>query len=285
MAFDSESITDGKCRFLSALMLYSIYLMILLLGGPATIWADDPISAITMPVEDVTLSFVQAGRVAKIHVKEGDQVQPGQLLIQLDDTAEQTQLRMLKEQSEDMTDIQGRKALLEQKKVYLERLQWAAGRGSATEMEVKDAKLDVQIAEFSLKKAEFEHEQNVRKYEEAKIRLDNMSLKSPIQGRVEKIEVNVGESIDGLAKALRVVKTNPLWIDVHRPLEKHKPLKLGQTVKVTFPSNEKSSVNGKIIFIATVADAASATLRVRIEVPNKINRPAGELVNVSFEKQ
>jgi len=267
---------------LERLLCYLSLNIVLLLVAPASAWSDEGISAITIPSADVTLSFVQPGRLTNINVKEGDLVQPGQVLIQQDDTAEQTQLAMLKEQSEDMTEIEGRKALLEQKRVYLDRLEWAAGRGSATEMEVKDAKLEVQIAEFSLKKAEFEHEQSNRKYDEAKIRIDNMSLKSPIEGRVEKVEVEVGESIDGLAKAVRIVRTNPLWIDVHMPLEKRRSLKLGQTAKVIFPGNGQAAMKAKVIFIAAVADAASSTLRARIEVSNKSNRPAGELVKVLF---
>ena len=43
-----------------------------------------------------------------------------------------------------------------------------------------------------------------------------------------------------------------------------------------------SVTQGRIIFVAAVADAASGTLRVRIEVPNKARRPAGEHVLVTF---
>jgi len=45
---------------------------------------------------------------------------------------------------------------------------------------------------------------------------------------------------------------------------------------------EPTSTEGTIIFVAAVADAASGTLRVRVEVPNKTRRPAGEHVVVSF---
>jgi len=39
---------------------------------------------------------------------------------------------------------------------------------------------------------------------------------------------------------------------------------------------------GTIIFIASVADAASETLRVRVELPNDAESPAGQQVFVSF---
>jgi len=244
--------------------------------------ADAGIAAITIPSADVTLSFVQPGRIAKVPVKEGDKVKAGQLLIQQDDAAEQAQLSQVKAESEDTTQIEAAEASLAQKKVDLKRIDWAAGRGSATPLELEHAKLDVTIANLSLKVAQFEHEQSKRKYEEAKIRVDNMSLKSPIAGTIDRVEVEVGESINGLADVLRVVKTDPLWIDVPVPLALGRTLKLGQVAKVRFPDSEEKASDGKIIYISTVADAASSTLRVRVEVGNKSNRPAGEHVKVIF---
>ncbi len=41
-------------------------------------------------------------------------------------------------------------------------------------------------------------------------------------------------------------------------------------------------VDATIVFIGAVADAASGTLRVRVELANKDNRPSGEHVRVSF---
>lgn len=254
----------------------------ILFGLSLDVWSEEGIAAITMPSGDVTLSFVQPGRIAEVYVKEGDMVKTDQVLVRQDSAAEQAQLALMREQSRDITQIEAQKASLGQKRSYMKRLEWAAERGSATEMEVQDAKLEVEIAEFSLKAAQFEHEQTIRKYEETKIRVDNMVLKSPIPGRVERVAVEVGESIDRLSNAVRAVKTDPLWIDVHLSLDKGKTLKLNQKAKVIFQGNAEIASEGKVIFISTVADAASATLRARIEVPNKSNRPAGEHVSVIF---
>lgn len=259
-----------------------ISFVILILAVPAPAGSDAGIAAITNPSADVTLSFVQPGRIAKVLVKEGENVKAEQLLIQQDDAAEQAQLLQIKAESEDTTQIEAAQASLDQRRVDLKKLEWAAGRGSATELEVEHARLDVKIAELTLKVAQFEHEQNKRKYKVAQIRVDNMSLKSPIDGRVEKVEVEVGESVNGLADVIRLVNTDQLWIDVPVPLAKGRTLRLRQTAKVKFPDAEHTPVEGKIIYISTVADAASATLRARIEVPNKLNRPAGEHIRVVF---
>ena len=58
-----------------------------------SVYADtgSGIGAITVPSADVTLSFIQPGRIAKVLVKKGDSVNGGQLLIKQDDAAEQAQ--------------------------------------------------------------------------------------------------------------------------------------------------------------------------------------------------
>ena len=173
--------------------LGSWVISIVLLATPAHASSGAGITAITIPCADVTLSFIQPGRIAKVYVKEGDLVTAGQLLVQQDDAAEQAQLAYIKAQSEDTVQIEASGASLDQKRVDLKKLEWAAERGAATALEVEHAKLEVKIAELSLKLAQFEHEQNKRKYEEAQIRVDNMSLKSPLAGRVEKVELEVGE--------------------------------------------------------------------------------------------
>lgn len=240
------------------------------------------ITAITVPSADVTLSFVQPGRIAAIHFKEGETVRAGDIMVQLDDAADQVRLAQLRAESENLTNIKAAEASLAQKRVDLKKLEVAAERNAATELEVEHAKLDVKIAELSLKLAMFEHEQAQRKHEEAKIQVENMRLKTPINGSIEKIDVETGESVNTLDGVVRVVQIDPLWVDVPVPLTKTTNLKHGNPARVDLPDPNRISVDGTIIFIGAVADAASGTLRVRVELPNKSNRPAGEHVRVSF---
>jgi RND family efflux transporter MFP subunit len=263
--------------------VYSWVISSVLLAASGTVSPDTQITAITVPSADVTLSFIQPGRIAKIHFKEGETVRAGDALVQLDDAADQVRLAQLEAEAENLTQIQAAEASLAQKRVDLKKLQIAAERNAATELEVEHAKLDVTIAELSLKVAIFEHEQAQRKYDEATIQVDNMSLKTPIDGSIEKIDVETGESVNALGDVVRVVQIDPLWIDVPVPLTRTTNLRRGNTARVDFPDPDKISVDGTIIFIGAVADAASGTLRVRVELPNKSNRPAGEHVRVTFE--
>ncbi|MDH7599997.1 MAG: efflux RND transporter periplasmic adaptor subunit [Sedimentisphaerales bacterium] len=239
-----------------------------------------PVRAITKPSADVVLAFVQPGCVAEIACKEGDLVKPGQLLVRLDDSVEKAQYAQILAQTEDTTQIKASQASLEQRKVDLQRIEAAAQRKAATDLEVEHARLDVRIAELSLELAQFEHRQALLKLQEAQARLDRMRLLSPIEGRIEEVFVEKGEAVNALDKVIRVVDIDPLWIDASVPVPEAVGLSAGSRVTVEFPDPQAMIATGKVIFVAKVADAASLTMRVRIEVPNPTGRQAGEQVRV-----
>jgi macrolide-specific efflux system membrane fusion protein len=242
---------------------------------------EEPIEAISRPSEDVTLAFTRPGRVAEVLVKEGDEVKKGQLLVKLDDEAERVRLAELKAKAEDDVRIRAAQAQLDQKTVDYKKLEEAFEKRAVSRWDVEHARLEVKIAELSLELARFEHGQDKGKYEEAKIELARMRLVSPIDGIVETILIERGESADALEDVVRVVKVDPLWIDVPVAVTLARTLKWGQSASLTFP-DAVTPVEGKVIHIAAVADAASLTLNLRAEVANKEGRPAGEHVVVKL---
>ena len=244
------------------------------------------LEAVTRPSADIELSFVRGGRVAEVLVKEGDAVKAGQLLASQDDKVEQIQLLQLKAKAGNQTRILAAEAEMLQKEEDLKKIEGARKKGAATDWEVEHARLNVRIAQLSLQLARFEHEQDRQKYEEAKADVDRMRLVSPIDGRVEEVAVEPGESAQPMKNAVRVVKTDPLWIDVIAPLALARELKTGQPALTIFPGHGAQDVGqrmeGRISFVSAVARAASDTLRVLVEVPNPEQRPAGERVSVSL---
>ena len=259
------------------------------------IWASVPgweearaaeIEAITLPSADITMSFVMAGRLSEIMVKEGDLVRNGQVLAVLEDRVERLKVVQLKAQVENKTRIQAAEADLAQKKIDLKKLELAKKLGAATDWEVEHARLGLQTAELTLQAVLVEHEQDRRRYEQAVGELERMRLVCPIKGRVEKVLCEVGEGAKPLEPVIQVVRVDPMWIDVQVPLAQAKELSLHQDTWITFPFVDGAPpANGKIIHISGVADAASDTLRVRIEVPNRSGRPAGERVTVRFSQK
>ena len=255
----------------------------LLLGIAAAASGADT-EAITAPSQDVTLEFNRPGRIAKVLVKDGETVKAGQVLVQLDDTVEQAQLEQLQALADDDTRIQAAQAQLDQKKVDLKKIQRAFDQKAVTELELDHAKLDVTIAELSMRLARFEQDQAKLKHGEMKLLVERMRLKSPIDGKVEEIFKNTGESVDSRMPVVQVLQIDPLWIDVHVPQEQSRALKQGQPALVRFKhkGQAETEAQGRILYIASQVDAASDTLKVRVEVANRTGRPAGQRVDVRF---
>ncbi len=257
-----------------------------LLAAGMPLATQEKVEAITRPSQDVVLSFVRPGQVAEVLVKEGDAVKAGQVLMRLDDKAEQVQMEQLKAQAEDRTRLRAAEAQLAQRRVDLQKTETARKEGAATDLEVDHAKLDVTIADLSLELAKFERTQAQMKYREAAVQIERMRIASPIDGTVERLLVEPGESVEAAEKIAQIVQIDPLWVDVPVPLDNARSLTKGESnALVEFDSADsarRSAVKGRIIHIAAVADSASKTLTVRVECANPSNRPAGEHVYVSF---
>jgi hypothetical protein len=88
-----------------------------------------------------------------------------------------------------------------------------------------------------------------------------------MDGIVETIDVSVGEVTDPQKPVMTVVKNDPLWIEFHLPTIQSSKLKLGQQLEVTYPGATQWQA-AKIIYKAPVADAASDTQKMRLEMPN-----------------
>jgi len=248
--------------------------------------------AIARASEDITVSSTMPVRVAKVFVKDGDTVKPGQTLVQLDDKAERVQMEQLKAQAEDETHVEAAEAQLAQKKVDLRRISNARAKNAATELELEHARLEVKISDLSLTLAKFEHSQDKRKYQQAEAQVDRLRLCVPTSEKdlpgdtfkVFKVFVSRGESVDRLKEVIRVIKIDPLWIDVPVPEDVVDTLKLkvAQKAHVVFPGTNALPVEGRIIYVAAEIDAASGTQIIRVEIPNPKERPAGKKVFVRF---
>jgi RND family efflux transporter MFP subunit len=241
------------------------------------------VEAVTQPSSDVTLKFVKPGRVAAVEVEVGDRVAEGDVLARLDDEVERLELDRLKAAAENRVHVEAAEAQVAQRRADLKKLEWAGERGAATQWEIEHARLDVTIGEMSVAKAAFDLAQAGREYQRAKAALDRMRLVSPISGFVERLFIEAGEAVQALEEVVRVVRIDPLWVDVPVPLAQARGLTEGSSATVRFPGPNGERAGGKVIHVSAVGDAAAETLTVRIEAPNPHGRPAGERVRVQFE--
>lgn len=236
--------------------------------------------AITLPFHDVTMKFTKPGRIVEVPVKESERIKKGQLLAKLDDSEEQIVLTQDKARAEDNTKVEAQNAIREHEKAKLAKIQYGFDRSVASQFELQEAKLAVLVEEAKVKLSKFEHDMEKLKAQQSEVILNKMSLVSPVEGRVEKQFAKLGESVEPNVNVVRIIDLSKLNVETPVPFEQAVKLKEGDTGVVTFSDNSKAE--GKITFIAGVADPGSGTLQVRVELQNDWKRPAGDRVKVEF---
>ena len=98
------------------------------------------------------------------------------------------------------------------------------------------------------------------------------SLNSPIDGVVVERNATIGATVGTDASVFKIIDISRVWIDAN-VFEKDVPrVRVGQTVKVTTTAFPGSTFSGRVIFINSVVDPDSRTIKVRTEVPNPDGR-------------
>jgi len=260
------------------LLLKAITFTLLIISASAA-----EVEGISQPSADVALSFVRPGKIVNITVKDGDKVKKGQLLAQIDSELEVSKIAQLKAELKNDVKQRAEKAKIEQKTKDLESLVKAVQDGAGTQKEVDTAKLEILQLKFNLETLAFEKLQVEKKIVEQEIFKNQSNLISPINGRIEKVDIEVGESVERLKEVFRIVRIDPLWVDVNIPIANTVGLKEGSKLFVKFRDGLGKTVATKealIIFRSAVADPGSETLNFRLEVKNSEMRLAGERVMV-----
>ena len=113
--------------------------------------------------------------------------------------------------------------------------------------------------------------------------LNDMTLRSPIDGIVARIVVQQGQTLEGLQPVAHIVSIDPLWMDVAVPVRLGLLVEPG-SVAVIHWRDVAGDVpsEGRVLWVSAVADAASSSIIVRLEIDNPQRRPAGLHALVKF---
>ena len=236
-------------------------------AGAGAAPTDTTVGGITKPSVHAKLALPQFGQVLELPVKEGDVVKKDQVILRQDDRQEVAAREALRLEADSTVRVEAAEADLKIKQVQHKRLQDLAANGNANPTEVEEAWVKVVYADAQVKIAKLENQKNKYEFERQDVKVKLMSLRSPIDGIVETIDTSVGEVTDPQKPVMTVVQNNPLWVEFFLPTVQSSKLKVGQQLEVRYPAEEKWQ-QAKIIYKAPVADAASDTQKMRLELAN-----------------
>lgn len=265
--------------------MLALGLVALMVGTTARLSAQEAAPSLrgyeahTEPSQRSRLNFAAPGVVAEVIVKEGQAVRKGDTLIRLDDRADRFILEALELEGKSDLRVRAAKADLDQKRVELERKVRAQPEGGASQLEVEEAKVNVLIREIQVEVEEMSRRQKELDARRQAVKVEQMTLTAPFDGIVEKIDLKVGETPEVQRFALTLVDNSKVWVNVYLPTSVALRLNLGDELDVRYKDVEKA-VRGRVILLAPVADAASQTRLVRLELPNESGLPSGLGVTV-----
>ncbi len=96
---------------------------------------------------------------------------------------------------------------------------------------------------------------------------NGLTVFSPIDGQVLEQLVTVGQRIDTATPMFRIGRLNPLWLEIHAPVESLAMVSKGMLVKIP-----QYQAEGKIIAIIRNINKADQTMRVRAEITKNADK-------------
>lgn len=232
--------------------------------------AEPAMVGVTQALREAKLSLNAAGRVEAVLVKEGDRVRRGDLLLHLDRSLEELELKrrqvMLADQSR-LDELRRREATLGEQVVNARSL---FESGGMSRKQAEDEELAWQSNVAERKTLEFSKLREKIELDLARENHERRHLRSPIDGVVTKVTLRVGESAVPNEPVLTVVDVSRVRFNGTFPVASMSPLRPGQTVSLRLGMGGGSVLRqAKVIFVSPVTDSASGLVELIAEFDNR----------------
>ncbi len=245
-------------------------LSLLVLSGWAHGRAPVSYHGLVEPERDVLLSPAVAGRIAVLHHREGDRVEEGALLMELDSKVEKLEVARRKTVLEDMTELNAsrqREALLKEE---LESTRALAERtGSVSREELNRKELEAVLAGLEVSRLE---QAKIREEIELNIARERLALQrilAPFAGIIAQLPQDEGESVQPNQPVLRLIADDHANLMVNVPARIARRLNIGDPVRLRFHLEDEVEKEGKVDFVSPVVDPASGLRKVRLRFDNR----------------
>lgn len=242
----------------------------LILSAMSAITLADSIKGITKPVRAVVIGAPVHGQLDAVWVNEGDQVQPGQVLINIDNRIETLEAEKLEKIWKDQSAAHAARIRRDTLLKVLETSKTLYRDGGSISREALDKdELDARQAEAEVQHLQISEEKERIEYELARTERDRRVIKSPIHGTVTRILRRAGERCQLAEPLIEVVDTNSGWFITHVDESMGRRLRLRQDVRLHLSTGDgRQTVRGKVVYLAPVLDAASGLMEVKVEFAN-----------------
>lgn len=213
-------------------------ILLLALAFPA---AAQEIDGLTQPWKAVRVSSPVQEIIAEIAVQEGNEVKKDQVLARLHDEKEAAEhQRAEKIVEKRVFDAQAAASLVAQRITSREK-------ALETDIELQLARVDVEIA---------------------KRKMEEKTIKSPLDGIVTRKLKEEGESADRVEPLFEVINIDQLFLQFYLERQAAAKLQPGQEIEFWLTGEPAAKWKAKVDFVSPGADPASGLFRVKLLFDN-----------------
>ena len=207
-----------------------------------------------LPDRDTTIRAKSSGEIREVLIKKGHDIEANDVIARF-------------ETFEREADIERARIVLDRAQREFNNASTLRDRGVASESRVIQAE-----AALASARAEFAAAEET---------LNNTDITAPFAGRIETLDLDVGEFIQIGAEIGRIVDNTPLTISIQVPQQALGQLKNLQPARVLFVTGQERA--GTVSFVGTSAATDTRTFLVEIDVPNADGAiPAGVSAEVQI---
>ena len=242
-----------------------------LLGWGLTLLLAESIPGVTRPHREANLSVAVPGLVHRLRVREGQGVEAGEILLEL-------------QQEQELLEVKRRELLLENPAELLAaeaRLATARSEEEATRIlfeqtrsvsreELERKALQCALAEAELAQAKMNKAREGIELDMARESVARRVLRAPHAGTITEILIEEGEGCEPLQPLMRLVDARRLIFTANVEAEQLLRFSPGQSARIRVGGAHL--MEGTVRYVSPVVDRASGLGILRVELDNEANR-------------
>ena len=237
-------------------------------GATANFGLSDPtLDCIIEPSEVVEIGSPVTGLIETIGAERGDNVEAGQILVELESGVERAAVELARVRSRMRAGVQSREAQLalgERREVRADDL---FDENALSLDQREQLEMDAELARLELRQARENRELAQLELRQAIQALARRTIRSPIPGVVVERLMSPGEVVDE-ETILTVAQIDPLRVEVILPAAMFGTIRPGMRAAVSPETGNKQVHLAAVTIVDRVIDAASGTFGVRLELSN-----------------
>ena len=215
-----------------------------------------PIMGTIKPFEEVKLKFEVKGKIKKVYKKEGEEVEEGETLAELEEED-----FLLREEFAKNKYIAEKNIYLSMEKEYKlkEKLY---KKGAILKEKLEELELKLEAQKYKMKAAESE-------WKLAHQDLKKIKIISPCKGVLDEKKVEEGEAISPQDEAFTILKVDKVYAEVGITEKDISKVKKGQRAQIKTDAYSGKEFSGIVKNILPSIKGISRTLALKIEIDNE----------------